>query len=259
MKFKSALVITLAVALLPLIALSGQSDGDAEGWGGVSFELSADEESYAPMQLVTLRMKLVNASDEDFKLKGRASVWNERVRVFIAREGEKFKEYVGPGWGLSDEIYVRPTVVKPHQSYETEATILYQLKEKTAPLNTDEQVGAGYVLGQPGVYAVKAILYDFGFERSKESNVIRITVQEPLDEDVELINTFRSNPELGYFIQTGDSPYAGNDKRTEKLIAKMEEIIGSNPQGRYANAISKSLAKFSSTKEKIKKQKEARH
>ena len=258
MKYKSALVIILTIALLPLIVLSGQSDGGAEGWEDVSFELSADEESYAPMQLVTLRMKLVNTSDEDFKLKGRASVWNERVRVFIAREGEELKEYRGPGWGLSDEIYIRPTIVKPRQAYETEATVLYQLKEKTARQSPDE-VGAGYVLGRPGVYAVKAILYDFGFERSKESNVIRITVQEPLAEDVEVINIIGSNPELGYFMQTGSSPYGVDDERTEKIVAKMEEIFRSAPNGRYSNAIKKSLSKFTSTKEKIQKQKEARH
>lgn len=266
MKSKWALVIILAAALLPFVALSQQSDGDAEGWDSLSFELSADEESYAPMQLVTLKMKLTNTSDQDLKLKGAASVWNERIRIFIAREGEEFKEYVGPGWGLSDSIYIKPFILNPRQAYETEAAVLYQLQEKTSHLNpdharrvSDEKIGAGYVLGLPGLYAVKAILYDSEFKGSKESNVIRITVQEPLAEDFEVINIIRSNPELGYFIQTGESPYAVNDKRTEKLVAKMEEIARSNPNGRYSNAINKSLAKFSSTKEKVKKLKAAQH
>lgn len=266
MKSKLALAIILAVALLPLVVLSSQSDGDAEGWGGVSFELSADEESYAPMQLVTLKMKLANTSDEDLTLRGRASVWNERIRVFIAREGEEFKEYVGAGWGLNDSVLKKSIILNPRQAYETEATVLYQLREKTSQPDPDharrgaeEKTGAGYVLGLPGVYEVKALLYDSEFKRSKESNVIRITVREPLAEDIEVINIIRANPALGYFMQTGESPYDINDKRTDQLVAKMEEIVRSNPNGRHANAINKSLDKFSSSKEKIKKQKEARH
>lgn len=266
MKFKAALVIILTAALLPLVALSMQAGEDVDGWDSVSFDLSADEGLYAPMQLVTLKMKLINTSDEDLKLKGKASVWNERIRVFIAGEGEEFKEYVGPGWGLSDSIYIRPYLLKPRQAYETEATVLYQLQEKTSHLNarsarraSGERIGSGYVLGLPGVYSVKAVLYDSEFKRSKESNVLRITVREPTSEDMDVINIIKSNPELGYFIQSGESPYPVDDARTERLVAKLTEIVESHPGARHSPAIRNSLSKFSSTKERVKKLKEARH
>lgn len=264
MRSKAALVIILTAALLPSVVLSKQSGAQAEGWDGLSFEISSDQETYAPMQLVTLKMKLVNTSGEDLTLKGRASVWDERIRVFIAREGEEFREYIGPGWGLRHSILSRPTVLGRNQAYETEATVLYQLREKTAqPDPTQahhvaaEKTGSGYVLGLPGVYQVKALLYDSEFRRSKESNVARITVREPAAEDLVVIELLRSNPAFGYFIESGESPYPLDDERTENLVAKLAEIAESHPS--YSPAIKKSLAFFNSTKEKIKKQKAGKH
>lgn len=261
----SKVLCGLAILLVILTAsfvLSKQNGAEAESLGGLSFNLTSDSESYTLGKMVTLKMEVANASGKPVLVRGQANVANGRVRIFISRNGVNFKEYSGPGWGLHDELVVRDQHLQPSQAYESIATILYSVGEDTSHLNptaaariSARMVETGYVFGQPGVYWVKAMLYDSKFDSSKESNTIQILVREPRGGDLKIWGALKNNPKYGYFIQTGESPYPLSDPRTDELVTALEEIAASHPDSDHKQDIDRSLLKFKSTKEKLSKRK----
>lgn len=260
-KLLAGLIIFL-VTLSAAFVLSKRGVAGADGFEKLSFTLASDSESYTPGRLVTVKMKIVNASADPVVVWGKASVEKGSIQIFISRDGTNFKEYTGPGWGLNDAISVRGTRLEPAQGYETEATILYQLVENTSHLNpeyakqvSEQSFGSGYVLGRPGVYWIKALLYDSDYKKSKESNTIQVAVYEPRGEDLEIWNAIKDKPQYGYFIQTGEPPYPLADRRTDELVAALKGLAAAHPGNGHAQSINQSLSKFESTKEKIERQK----
>ncbi|HYJ85332.1 MAG TPA: hypothetical protein VEW46_04700 [Pyrinomonadaceae bacterium] len=77
---------------------------------------------------VLLRFKIANESAAPALFDGDPTVWDGNLKVFVADETGFLKEYFGPGWGTRDLL--RPELLKllPGQSFETEATVLWNQK-----------------------------------------------------------------------------------------------------------------------------------
>ena len=97
-----------------------------------------------------------------------------------------------------------------------------------------------------------------------ESEPIKITIEEPADEDLEVWNKIKNNGDFAYFIQEGDIriPVYKMEERA-KFQQEVEQILIDYPNSFYATSLRQSLDKFKANEakrqellQKIQKEKE---
>ncbi|MFN2455862.1 MAG: hypothetical protein ABR577_16760 [Pyrinomonadaceae bacterium] len=225
----------------------------------LAIEVRSDKKSYVPGEPVALKFKVINKSNTPISVEG-ADVQHGYLKVLIAYQGEDFKEYLGPQWGLQDDVDGGVMTVEPQGSFETEATVLYNhrleschLSEIYVKQNTSKRVETEYALNRPGEYRIKTSLYTAEAEREIESEPISISVEEPKGDDLEVWNRIKGDAAYGYFIQTGDLMAHPNSAKAKRVVGTLEEIVNMYPSSRYAEHIRDSLARFKVSMDDLKK------
>ena len=225
----------------------------------LALSVRSDHNAYLPGEPVGLKFKITNKTDAPVSIDGGADVWHGQLKVLIAYQGESYKEYLGPQWGLKDELDSE-TIIEPNGFFDTEATILYNHPLQSAHLsalyteeNAAKRVETEYALARVGEYRVKAILHVSESEDAIESEPIQITIEAPKGNDLAVWNKIKDNPSYGYFIQTGDLKAHPDSRKAGRVVETLEEVLNSNPNNRYAGHIRQSLAKFKSSVGDLKK------
>ena len=228
----------------------GQAGGTAAEPGQLSLRLRADSTAYVPGEPVTLKFTVINNTDAPVTLPGGADVWRGHLRVFIARPGGDFKEYLGPRWGLRD-VSGGVLTIEPRGSYETEATVLYNHRPETSHLNEmyaarlrAERVETEYALPAPGTYRVKAALHVGESAPAVESEPALVKVESPRGDDREVWSRIKGDAAFGYFIQSGDLPAHPDSPEARRVIETLESLATSRPGSRHARHIRAGLDKF---------------
>jgi hypothetical protein len=262
---KTRLVNYALVVMLVLITASLCFGYEPDGAAGQKFSqldlnVQPDKKSYFLGELVGLKFRVVNKSDAPVVLRGGADVWHGLLKVLIAYNDEQYREYLGPGWGLKDVAGMAETEITVGGVFETEATVLYNHRLETGHLSelytkqaVQNRVDTEYALIRPGIYRIKAVLYDSQFENKIESEPIQISVSEPRGDDLEVWNVIKADPEYGYFIQTGSPKSHPEAAKSKQLVQVLEKVVNSHPQSRYAETIRPSLSKYNSTLEVLRK------
>jgi hypothetical protein len=236
------------------LALGGPSGGaPRESFNRVVLEIRADRKSYLAGEPVRLEFRAINRADGPVLLPGGSDVWHGHLKVLIAHEAEGYREYRGPGWGLRDVLDAGSIKLGPGAVFKTEATVLYNHPFRTLSKELAAQyVATEYALGRAGTHQIKAILSDEEFEDEIESRPIEVVVEEPRGVDREVWNELKTNPEYGYFIQTGGKGHPGS--LTSPDVAEgLERIVTSYPTSRYVKSIAPSLLRFRSLREELRK------
>ena len=176
-----------------------------------------------------------------------------------ASEDLRYKEYRGPGWGLRDVAESGSITLRPGQAHRTRATILYNHGVETEHLNArrakeirEQFLGTGYALGTPGRYRIKARLYGHRFVNYIESAPIEITVSEPTGIDREVWEVLKTDPEYGYFIQSGGPKGHPTTPRNVQMMETLEKIANDQPLSRYTEGINQSLSKHRAVLEDLR-------
>src|SRR5687767_5189396 len=76
----------------------GLAQGSSRENGGVSFKGKADRGSILVGEPVRLEFEFVNEGTSAVRIP-RSGVDTGALKIFVARKGEAFEEYYGPGWG----------------------------------------------------------------------------------------------------------------------------------------------------------------
>jgi len=250
----------LLLALSPW-AVGVSARGRQPGMSGLVLEMRPDKASYVLGETVALEFTVMNESATTVTLAGGADVWRGSIEVFVAFGDEGYREYRGPRWGLDDVVAASPMTLAPGGVYRTEATLLYNHRVETAHLAPsraraieEAQVSSPYALARPGIYSIKAVLYDARFEDRIESEPVVIGVVEPSGEEIEIWNQLQGDPELGYFIQTGGPRGHPTAPRSLQLATTLERIVDAHPGGRYTAAIQSALAQYRTSVELLRQQ-----
>jgi hypothetical protein len=235
------------LAVVGAVFLVAEADGRQEA-SGLRLVLTADSMSYVLGQPVNLDVSVVNTSQTPALIPDGADVWEGYVEVLIAFEDGGYKEYKGPGWGLRDVARSGSIAVGRGHAHTTQATILYNHGVETQHLNAlrareieERFLETGYALATPGRYRIKARLYDRRFVSSIESPPIEITVGEPAGVDREVWEVLKTDPDYGYFIQSGGPRGHPRDPRNTKMAETLEKLANDRPQSRYTEAITRAL------------------
>lgn len=222
-------------------------------------EISTDKPHYLPGEPVAVRFRVINNTGGDISLYKGSTVGHGYLQVFIASGGGPFKQYIGPRWGLDDSITKEPRMtLKRGKEFQTEASILWNhapevshLNEEAAERASEGRIRTHYALPEPGIYSLKAKLFDPGTRSFVESEPVQINVQTPAGAELTLWNLIKGDEALAYFIQTGSTKYRYDDKKTKQLIDFVEGLLSSYPDSHYSAAINRSLTKYRAQLEKI--------
>lgn len=209
----------------------------------------ADSASYVLGEPVTLQVAVVNASTTLALIPDGADVWVGHVEVLIAFEDGGYRKYRGPGWGRRDVFGTGLRTLRPGQAHTTQATILYNhgvdsdhLNEQRAQEIRERFLETGYAFPLPGRYRIKALFHDHRFVHSIESAPIEIAVGEPAGVDRDVWEVLKTDPDYGYFIQSGGPKGHPTAPRNIKMVETLEKIANDQPMSRYTEAINRTLS-----------------
>ena len=252
MKAKSIwLATTLMITLLFALgyALNGSSTL-GQDTDGLTLEVQPDQSSYLPGEMIALRFRVMNTSSTSISVGSESTVWDGNLKVFIAYEDGPFKEYFGPGWGTKDRVAGQPVSLAQGQTFETEATILWNHKVETSHLNpayakdiSEKRLNTDYALTKSGTYSIKAVLNNIQTGNKVESAPVVITVEEPQGEDLEVWKKIKEDANYGLLIQTGGLAEQPKGPKTTRIAVELEEILSRHPNSRYSKDIRSGLTK----------------
>lgn len=251
----SLVTLALAVGASKVFASFNQSSNP------LRLDVVADKESYLLGEPINLKFKILNQSERQISLYPGSTVWDGYIDVFLAYQGEDFKRYRGPEWGLRDVYYKENLLLNPGETFESDATMLCNPVLQTSHLNEvaaqrartrENLVQGNYVLSRPGFYFVKAILLDPKTREVVESTPIRIVAEMPQGDDLEVWNKIKSRRDYAYFIQTG-SLGGSTEEATKKVVEQLERIVRLHPTSKYAEQMRKSLNEHRAVVDKLSK------
>lgn len=166
------------------------------------------------------------------------------MHIESSRNGSDFIDSDHPRWGIVD-IYAK-TVLNPNESSKASGAILWQWLKQDVP---------GFKFSNPGIYYIKArysILVEGENDRIVlESEPIKIKIEEPVGENLEVWNKIKDNGNFAYFIQEGDILIPSyKTKERKKFQQEIEQIINQYPNSFYAESLQQSLEKYQAAEAK---------
>ena len=242
-------------------ALSG--NGLPQNANSLALEVFGDKQIYLTGEMVSLHFKITNRSNASTSLQGDPTVWEGNLKVFIAQGTGPFREYFGPGWGTRDVLRWEPLKLLPGESFETDATVLWNQKVETSHLSelyakklARQRLNTDYAMSDAGQYYVKAVLNSPQTGTTVESAPLSLTIEEPQDSDLDIWKALKQNPDYALFIQTGGLLEHPKGPKTVKVAGELETLLSRHPDSHYANRIRQSLSKRQEEIEKMERDKE---
>lgn len=116
-----------------------------------------------------------------------------------------------------------------------------------------ERINTDYALTNPGIYYIKAALYNPLSGNTVESEPVSIIVEEPQGDDLETWNKIKEDGKYGLFIQTGGLIEHPKGRKTIEVINNLEKILSLHQNSRYADSIRFALSKHQKAIEQIEK------
>lgn len=262
MKLKTTIyttLIALAIALGTAVSLSQSEDSTSKDIKHLTLQVKADKQHYLPGEVITLDFKIKNDSNEPVLLPKSVDVQSGQLQVFIADESNEYNQYIGPRWGLADVFVKKAVKLAPGESFETTATVLHNhrveashLSEIAAAEIAKGRIKTEYALPNPGMYFIKAVLNDDQMANKIESEPIRIIIEEPQGQDLEVWNRIKGDGNFALFMQTGEIVERPNGPKTKQIVATLREIENSFPMAKYVGRIHAGLDKHRDLLEKQK-------
>lgn len=169
------------------------------------------------------------------------------LKVYISNQNEDYKRYTTSGWGREFDY---GTTLKPGQTYTYKASVLWNGKPDVSHLNEDAakrilkgKITTEYAFPEPGTYFIKGVSYFGGNSTPNESEPIKIVINEPNGDDLEVWNQIKGNKEIALLMQSGEF---NTTKETEKisLVNQVEQIVEQHPNSIYSNYLKPNLEKF---------------
>jgi hypothetical protein len=250
--FFSILGISLILVLVAVWNKSVDTVKGSEGISPFALKVSSEKQAYILGETVRLNFELTNEGDQPVNLVYRPDVSTGYLHLWIASDGQEFKEYNNTSWGREETG--GPTL-QPGQSFISQAEVLWNSKPQI-PRKAKSKILTDYAFPQAGIYLIKAVVSlpvksDSDKLTKIESEPIQITINEPVGDDLEVWNLIKDKGDIAYFLQQGGTP-TFQDEKAEKLLKEVERISQKYPNSVLANKLRSTLEKFRIDEEKRK-------
>ena len=255
MKYKFLTIATICFSLIFLL-LQIACTRSASSQTKLELEITASKPSYMVGEFNSFNFEITNKSNERVFFANALGAGTGYLKVFISKGDNNFKRYVGPRWGKDDAI---PGVLtlKPNESVKNTTTIFWNVKpviSNSSPPDvikraTEGKILADYAFPEAGTYYVKASYTIFFAKQANpiiiESEPIKVIIEKPVGEDLEVWNQIKDSSNFAYFIHEGDFliPSYKPEERA-KFQEEIEQILIDHPNSFYASSLRQSLDKF---------------
>jgi len=255
-------VLTLAVlSTLGNVAQAAEIAPPKETAQKLSVEVHPSSKDYVLGELVKLRIRITNRSEQAIALSQEPSVDAGDIRVLVAA-GDGFRKYVGPQWGIRDVVGATAIELAPREYVETQATLLYHHRIETKHLSTSyaqqitrDYIDSDYAFTTPGTYRIKVVFSGGESLGSVESEPVSISVREPKGSALKVWNALKRDARLGYFLQAGGPNGDPRSPKSRELAETLNALATTYPEIPQAGDIRLSLSKYATTLEKVKEMK----
>ena len=228
-------------------------------------QVKTDKSSYTLGEAVNFEIEFQNTGTKD------VAVWKNAdeagvIEILIAKNDNDYRKYVFGGI-----VNGRLILLKPNDSISFQKTGLWNGKPDYSHLNADaarsldradRRVLTNFLFQEPGTYYIKVHssykqaddIKDYTKHSIEiESEPIKITITEPVEEDLEVWNKIKDDDDIGYFLQEGDFKVPiYMTKERENLRQKVEQLLINYPNSFYAKPFKQNLEKFQADGEKRK-------
>ena len=173
------------------------------------------------------------------------------LKIQVANETRNYKDYFGPKWQTENCEVVLP--LNDNEAFKVKESLLWNVKPEVSHLNKDAakrkskgRIMTDYVFPEIGTYYIKTVLsFPDDIQPKIESEPIKIIIEKPVGDDLEVWNEIKDDGGIAYFIETGNflTSYSKTEER-DKLQQKIERIINTYPNSFYTESLRNSLRKF---------------
>ena len=250
-------LVILAIACVACFALEKKS---VKASNEVDVNLNISKDVVQLGETLSIETRITKNASVPIYLEGDS---NYAVAIKIAfKEDKDYKLYVPKGPLISlDGVYM-PIQINPKETLDNQITVLWNNKPKVSHLNADAakpyvegRILTDYAFPEAGTYYIKAVTTVLKDKKpvSVESEPIKIIVEEPQGEDLEVWKKIKDNGEFAYFIQEGEIT-RGYHKPEEqaKFQQEVDDIVNHYPNSFLSGQIKQSLVKFQAQEAKKK-------
>lgn len=218
----------------------------------LALKAKTNKEAFVLGEPITVEFEISNNGESSAMVHG-GGVETGFLKVFIAGQDGKYKQYFGYGWGLRMS---RMLNLAPGTSHKyNDAAILWNgkinvsgLSERAAKEKLQGKITTDYALPEPGVYFIKGITYIGENATPIESEPVQIVVDEPVGDDLQVWNQIKGNREIALLMQVGEFDTSMNEEK-ENLAREIGQIIVQYPNSIYANYFKPNLEKYKANEE----------
>ena len=241
---------TLTLTLIGICLLFSAQHTRAQTKGEpVWLSVAPEKSDYFLGEIVTVRFAIGNSTETALAM-DVPGVESGSLRLFISEDGEKYREYVGPYWGLNYSPSKSQVELKPGDQFQTSATLLFNNRVATWHLNEpyaqeirSQRIDTDYGFAKAGRYFVKAVLELRDSKTPIESSSVELLISEPVREDGLAWEILRGHPAAAYFLHAGELPL--DEESAKQLRAGLTEILERYPSCIYATRIKENLDQLS--------------
>ncbi|MGH9820086.1 MAG: hypothetical protein ACRD43_07930, partial [Pyrinomonadaceae bacterium] len=141
--------------------------------------------------------------------------------------------------------------LQPGQSLKySETTILWNgvpnvshLNETAAKSVLAGKITTQYAFPDPGTYYIKGVSYIGDEGKTMESDPIKITIKEPVGDDLAVWNEIKGNKEIAFLMEDGSFD-TGKDEEKQQLTDQVEQTFTKYPQSIYSGYLKTNLEKY---------------
>lgn len=242
----SVVGIAAAITLIVIWAEGVNATKPSENASDLTLKVIPEKPAYLLGEIVKLNFELTNSGDEPILLTYRPDVSTGYLKVWIASLGSDFNQYHNSSWERME--YGGPTL-RPGQSFSSQATVLWNNKPQIPSLS-ENKILTDYAFPLAGVYLVKAVVTITGDVPIKvESEPIKITINEPVGDDLQVWNQIKESGEIASFVQRG-SFLTSNNEEEQRLVKQVQEITQSYPNSFLVGQIRQKLERFRTGEER---------
>lgn len=222
----------------------------------LSLKGKTNKENFILGEPVTVEFEFINEGDDSVKVAG-SGVESGGLKIFIAQgQDREYKEYFIGDWGRKHGQYIS---LEPKQLHRFKgATILWNGKPNVSHLNETAaarvlkgKITTEYAFPEPGVYFIKGLSY-FGENATPiESEPIKVVIEEPVGDDLDVWNQIKGNKEIAYLMQHSAFD-TGKEAKKEQLNNQVEQIFVQYPNSIYSSYLKSNLEKYKARQKVLK-------
>lgn len=265
------ILFLILIAWLTIITLATSTRQVREGQreNKLQLEISSVEQSYMLGEKVVLKLTLTNRGDRAVSLFDDLDPVYGYTQLFISSDnGADFKKYEHSRWGLRDS---KPKVLtlEPGESIDRAVGIVWNSKRTFHPSvsaeiiekETANRILSDYAFQDAGLHYIKAVYSVQVIDDNRQERVdvasdsVKIVINEPEGEDLQVWNSIKGDGGIAYFVQEGNFFVPGfNEEKREQLERKVEKLLMLHPSSSYSQPLRSQLSLLREKQRKTKTQ-----